>query len=333
MLAADAAPFPAIPDSPNAIDFVPACTSNYTGDNRTGSDISYIVIHTMQGSYAGSISWFQNCAAEVSAHYCVRSSDGEISQTVREADVAWHAGNWDYNVMSIGIEHEGYVEDPDTWYTDEMYQASADLVIDILSRTSVELDRDHIIGHVEVPGATHTDPGTGWDWDYYMSLVEGSWVIAGDVTGVIAIDDVYTGDRIDGATVTVRETGETEVVGDDGVFRFEDLPEGAYTIDATAPGYLPASCATIVDASATFWCSLALTRDESGGGGTTPPTGSTPGGTNPDPDGPGVDGPPPTAAMSQRVAMERHGCGCVGSPAPTGGLLVLLAALLVRRRS
>jgi hypothetical protein len=33
------------------------------------------------------------------------------------------------------------------------------------------MDRSHIIGHNEVPGATHTDPGSCWNWTYYMQLV------------------------------------------------------------------------------------------------------------------------------------------------------------------
>lgn len=34
---------------------------------------------------------------------------------------------------------------------------------------SVTWDRSHIVGHKEVPGATHTDPGYYWNWSYYMS--------------------------------------------------------------------------------------------------------------------------------------------------------------------
>lgn len=30
------------------------------------------------------------------------------------------------------------------------------------------------MGHSEVPGNDHTDPGPYWDWDYYMSLVTGT---------------------------------------------------------------------------------------------------------------------------------------------------------------
>lgn len=140
-----------------------ASTSNYTS-GRSGGSINYIVIHTMQGSYAGSISWFRNPAASASAHYNIRSSDGEITQMVSEGDTAWHAGNWTYNQRSIGIEHEGYIADPGRWYTEAMYASSARLVRHLCDKYGIPKDRTHIIGHVEVPGATHTDPGSGWDW-------------------------------------------------------------------------------------------------------------------------------------------------------------------------
>jgi hypothetical protein len=112
-----------LPDYPGAAQWLPACGSNYANDNRTGSDITDIVVHDTEGSYSGTLSWFQNCSAQVSAHYVVRSSDGEITQMVAEEDVGWHAGS--INSSSIGIEHEGYAADPATWYTDAMYVASA----------------------------------------------------------------------------------------------------------------------------------------------------------------------------------------------------------------
>jgi len=157
---------------------VPASTANYTNSSR--SHVDTVVIHTTEGSYAGAVSWFQNSAAGASAHYVIRSSDGEITQMVDEEDIAWHAGDWTTNENSIGIEHEGYVSDPGTWYTDAMYRSSAALTRDICDRYGIPKDRDHVIGHYQVPGCSsghgggascHTDPGDGWDWDYYMSLV------------------------------------------------------------------------------------------------------------------------------------------------------------------
>ncbi|EHN74994.1 putative amidase, partial [Streptomyces coelicoflavus ZG0656] len=146
----------------------PAYSGNYAAGRS--SAITTVVVHVTQGSYAGSISWFQNPSAQVSAHYVVRSSDGQITQTVREGDTAWHARS--ANPYSVGVEHEGYVDDP-AWFTDAMYRSSAALTRYLADKYGIPKDRAHIVGHSEVPGNDHTDPGPNWDWAYYMSLVQG----------------------------------------------------------------------------------------------------------------------------------------------------------------
>jgi hypothetical protein len=160
--------------------WVPASSAIYnTADRPYGTPITRIVIHETQGSYASTVSWFQNPRAGGSAHFVIRSSDGAITQMVHEKDVAWHSGNRTYNWSSIGIEHEGYVGDC-SWNTDAMYRSSAQLVAELAAKYSIPVDRTHIIGHDEVPdpdgsgygGADHhTDPGSCWNWDYYLSLV------------------------------------------------------------------------------------------------------------------------------------------------------------------
>jgi N-acetyl-anhydromuramyl-L-alanine amidase AmpD len=109
-----------------------------------------VVIHTVQGSYGSCINWFQNPDANVSAHYVVRSSDGQITQMVREKDWAYHAGNSTYNRQSIGIEHEGYINNA-SWYTDAMYKASAALTRNICLKYGIPMDRAHIIGMWRYP--------------------------------------------------------------------------------------------------------------------------------------------------------------------------------------
>src|SRR5688572_12543627 len=112
-------------DYPQAL-WRPAASCNYTNSNReTSHDIDKIVIHVAEGSYSGTISWFENCAAQASAHYVV-SKEGRISQCVRNEDIAWQAGWWDTNTHSIGIEHAGYIDNPE-WLTRSMYHASARL--------------------------------------------------------------------------------------------------------------------------------------------------------------------------------------------------------------
>ncbi len=167
------------PDYPAAT-WVPASPANYTvADRPHDYPVQMIIIHDTEGSYGAAIQLFQDPATQASAHYVV-SDAGQITQMVHEKDIAWHAGNWDYNTRAIGIEHEGYAYAQPTWYTPTMYQASAHLAASICSRWGVPMDRTHVIGHSEVPDPNnpglyggsdhHTDPGPYWDWTYYMGL-------------------------------------------------------------------------------------------------------------------------------------------------------------------
>ncbi len=149
----------------------PASPNNYTRAYRPYSHrINKIIIHVAQGSWSSAINWFQNPRSRVSAHYVVRSWDGFIGKTVLRKNIAWHAGNWSYNQTSIGIEHEGYVNNPG-WFTEAMYDSSARLSAYICKRYGIPVDRAHILGHNEVPGATHTDPGYYWNWYKYIDYV------------------------------------------------------------------------------------------------------------------------------------------------------------------
>ncbi|MEW1654829.1 N-acetylmuramoyl-L-alanine amidase [Streptomyces sp. NPDC093707] len=151
----------------------PADPANYTAANRPAQyAIDTVVIHVTQETFPDTLRLFQNPEHKAAAHYVVRSADGYTAQCVRERDVAWHAGNWDYNTRSIGIEHEGWVDDP-KWFTESLYTHSAMLTSAICDRYRIPKDRKHIIGHVEVPGTDHTDPGQYWDWAHYMELVNG----------------------------------------------------------------------------------------------------------------------------------------------------------------
>ncbi|MEV8456998.1 peptidoglycan recognition family protein [Streptomyces sp. NPDC052095] len=131
--------------------------------------IDRVVVHVTQGGYAGAVRAFQDPAHGAAAHYVVRT-DGRVTQMIRELDVAFHAGNRAYNERSVGIEHEGFVDRPQD-FTARMYGASARLTAAICARYGIPVDRKHIIGHAEVPGADHTDPGRHWDWDRYLKLV------------------------------------------------------------------------------------------------------------------------------------------------------------------
>ncbi|RLP91441.1 N-acetylmuramoyl-L-alanine amidase [Micromonospora sp. BL4] len=214
--------------------WVPAYGGNYQAGRS--SRITTVVVHVTQGSYAGTVSWFQNPSAGVSAHYVVKSSNGEVTQMVREGDTAYHARS--ANPYSVGIEHEGFVDNP-AWFTDAMYRSSAALTRYLCDRYGLPKNRTAIKGHHEMPGNDHTDPGPNWNWNYYISLVNaggsGGRYLAGsptDFTGdgrddVVAftqgsLNDVYvaasTGSAFAGTSVKWNDffglTGETLLTGD-----------------------------------------------------------------------------------------------------------------------
>lgn len=137
--------------------------------------IDRIVIHTMEGSFKGTISWFQKEGRSVptAAHFCI-SKTGEVVQMVLEKDKCLHAGSKTqagWNDRSIGIEHEDWAHD-NTPPPEAMLAASATLVADICKRRGIPVDRQHIVGHGEIPGVTHTDPGPLWPWEHYMDLIQ-----------------------------------------------------------------------------------------------------------------------------------------------------------------
>ncbi|MGW2262793.1 N-acetylmuramoyl-L-alanine amidase, partial [Streptomyces sp. NPDC001780] len=150
--------------------WVAASRANYRrADRPEDYTIDRVVVHVVQGSYEVAQRVFRNPTHGAATHYVV-GKRGQVAQMIRELDVAYHAGNRPYNERSIGIEHEGWVDRPES-FTDAMYRASAELTAGICARYGIPVDREHIVGHVEVPGTDHTDPGPHWDWDRYLKLV------------------------------------------------------------------------------------------------------------------------------------------------------------------
>jgi hypothetical protein len=179
VLAIAGAPAAAHAAAPASLKIAWKPSPNYTRADRPGSLIQKIVVHATEGGYFSSVSWLQNAKAQASAHYVV-SRGGAITQLVRDSDIAWHAGNWQINRTSIGIEHEGFVSQAGS-FTDAEYRASARLSAYIARTHLLPIDRKHFIGHSEVPDpnhagqfggfAHHSDPGRYWDWNRYLGYV------------------------------------------------------------------------------------------------------------------------------------------------------------------
>lgn len=142
-----------------------------------GIQIDRIVLHTAEGSFASAQQTLKATGATAGAHYLM-DADGTTTQLMADKDIAFAVGNYHYNLHSISIEHAGFTARGAQWYTDATYRQTAALVAYLAGRFHVPLDRQHILGHDNVPGsldsnlaAQHWDPGTAWDWNRFMRLL------------------------------------------------------------------------------------------------------------------------------------------------------------------
>lgn len=165
---ADTLSTPPSAPTPVKVEWIGCAQTNFRRGRRHTVDL--IVIHVIEGSLKSCDNWFNNPAAQVSAHYGI-GLHREIHQYVKEADTAFHAGRVDRpvselvrsragknpNDYSIGIEHEGTA---DSEWPDTLYADSALLVALIAKQHNIPLDRKHVVAHREIY-APKTCPGKG----------------------------------------------------------------------------------------------------------------------------------------------------------------------------
>lgn len=170
-------------DYPKVSKFIPANPPGVIPMNRPhGKDvIDSIEIHDTEGGYAGTVFAFTNPQSASSTGYVVsgevNASDPAVTQFVHDRDGTKQVNNFWYNQFGFGVEHIGFAVAPAGYYTEELYQRSADLVGWAAWKYHIPLDRAHILGHDNIPNSVgdehvqHWDPGPAWDWPYYMALV------------------------------------------------------------------------------------------------------------------------------------------------------------------
>ena len=118
---------------------------------RQDKKISQIVIHwwgdpAANPTHDGVVGWFRSGGGNNSAHYVV--SAGRVTQMVADEDTAWHAGNWDTNLTSIGIEISPYATEADK------VEAGA-----LINRLYAKYGRLPLKGHKEVSNRPTACPG------------------------------------------------------------------------------------------------------------------------------------------------------------------------------
>ena len=85
---------------------------NFTPNrSANGGCIKFIVIHHNAANLSIDDCWHVWQNREATAHYQV-DINGRIGQLVNDRDIAWHAGSWEANLNSIGIEHADCSNNP-----------------------------------------------------------------------------------------------------------------------------------------------------------------------------------------------------------------------------
>ncbi len=127
-------------------EFIQCDSRNYTS-GRQGCSVSKIVVHYTgtEASAHNNLLYFSRESARASAHYFI-DRNGTIRQSVAEGDTAWHAGHWQTNLRSVGIEVVSGGSD----FTEAQIVALAGLVADLRGRYGISAG--NVIRHYDVTG-------------------------------------------------------------------------------------------------------------------------------------------------------------------------------------
>lgn len=128
---------------------------NFTA-GRAGNTISGVVIHWMAGNLASTDNVFQNRARNTSAHYGVEND--VIHQYVNDGDTAYQAGNWNVNLVTIGVEHSAQ---PGRAPSDATYESTSRLIAEKAGAFGFPIDTAHIRHHFEIVATQCSGPVPG----------------------------------------------------------------------------------------------------------------------------------------------------------------------------
>jgi N-acetyl-anhydromuramyl-L-alanine amidase AmpD len=138
-------------------------------------EYKYLIIHSMQGYFKGTISWFKNPKSVVSAHYLI-SQQGNIMQMVHEKDTAYHCYMVNRNSLGIELEDLREGETNPKWVSDAMLYKAAELAAALCVKYNIDVK--NILGH-DTPWIQqlstkyrHIDPGIYFPWSKFRWLVD-----------------------------------------------------------------------------------------------------------------------------------------------------------------
>jgi hypothetical protein len=152
-----------------------------TARRRTAADIDTLVLHTPEGWKAGTLSVLGGTKAGFDLFLAADGDLYKCNDWFRY--IAWQAGDWSYNVRSIGFEIDSFASTSGSWPAD-YYRAVARVcawVIDQLGipvRHATAYGQSGLIYHRTITPRQRSDPGSGFKMelllDYIHQLLKGS---------------------------------------------------------------------------------------------------------------------------------------------------------------
>ncbi len=153
---------------------------NFSKKNRSKKDIKFVIIHyTGMQSEIESMKRLKNPRFSVSCHYIINRK-GNITQMVKDQNVAWHAGKskWkkfvNLNSHSIGIElvnkgHQfGYQN-----FTNKQINSLISLCNFLKKKYKIK--KENFIGHSDIAPLRKADPGEKFPWKKLSKNKLGKW--------------------------------------------------------------------------------------------------------------------------------------------------------------
>lgn len=165
--------------------------NHYNG--RNGHKVTHITLHIMAGYLAGTDSVFSRSSSQASAHYGI-GSNGEIHQYVAEENGSWSDANYESNMSTISIEHEGGIAQAKC--TQACIDASARLCADIAQRHGLgrlwhDGTRGNVWLHREIKGTDHaTCPDLAPNGLPYQQVIDKANEILGGTDMALSDEDI-----------------------------------------------------------------------------------------------------------------------------------------------
>lgn len=138
---------------------------------RNGVAIDRLIMHCTLGT--DSLAWLTGSNGN-SVHFLDWPDGRARVQMVLLSDASWGAGNRGYNLRGINYEHEATAAEmlnPSYW-TDSIIGRMGHNAANIIRKNPGILpDREHVIGHADVPDQDHTDPGRFFPWGRFLDAI------------------------------------------------------------------------------------------------------------------------------------------------------------------